>query len=599
MAEITYRANLSAVSIPLISEEFGRSIIVKQQDQNFVPTVVSKADQDKDIGIPQVYYAHNVMPTGYGYISVGFSNQIAALPSVTTFSQIFPFFSTLGEKAYLAINTDGALYTASTLGGYVWKPLANTFSKVSVAAGANVGDGYLHSAQVLSGSAAVTYTVTFTSATAFNVTVSGSPNTTGTVSTLCTTADGKTSFILVEGTIAFASGDTFTVATSAAQFTGAVTQATTAGITYLCISGQGVFSYDYTADTLYSVVPTGINVDTLLGISSAAGYLVAYSGDAVAWSSLIDAMDFVPSLVTGAGGGSVEGARGPLRKCVAIASGFLVFTAANAVAATTTNNARYPFIFKEIPNCGGLTDLTLCTEEAEGSSMYAYTTNGLQQVTATKATTIVPEITDFLGGQYFEDFDVSMQLFIRTKLSNAVKKRLEYISGRYLVISFGISTFTHAIIYDTALQRYGKIKIPHTSALQYGILDADSADTPKRQVAFLQADGAIKTLDFSAAALANDSVLILGKFQYVRSRMLQLQAVEVETVDPDADFTLYDLPSLDGKSYLAPIAGYLKAKIGGLASYSFRNTALNHSLVLGGGFRCNSVLLTFNVHGAR
>ena len=121
MSQVTIRANLSSVQIPLLTEEFGRSVIVRQQDLNYVPTVSSKADVDKDIGIPQVYYAHNVMPTNYGYRSVAYSNQIpAASPAVNTFSQIFNLLSSDGKKAFLAVNTDGSLYTCHADSGYVW-----------------------------------------------------------------------------------------------------------------------------------------------------------------------------------------------------------------------------------------------------------------------------------------------------------------------------------------------------------------------------------------------------------------------------------------------------------------------------------------------
>ena len=66
---------------------------MRQQDLNYVPTVTSKADIDKDIGIPQIYYAHNVMPTNYGYHSIAFSTQIPAVSGINTFSQCFPLVS--------------------------------------------------------------------------------------------------------------------------------------------------------------------------------------------------------------------------------------------------------------------------------------------------------------------------------------------------------------------------------------------------------------------------------------------------------------------------------------------------------------------------
>mgnify|MGYP000223358631 CR=1 FL=1 len=92
MAQIVIRANLSSVQIPLLTEEFGRSVIVRQQDLNYVPATASKADNDKDIGIPQVFYAHNVMPTYYGYRSLAYSLQIPAADS-TDFDQVFNFHS--------------------------------------------------------------------------------------------------------------------------------------------------------------------------------------------------------------------------------------------------------------------------------------------------------------------------------------------------------------------------------------------------------------------------------------------------------------------------------------------------------------------------
>lgn len=595
MADFTYRANLSAVQIPLLSGEFGRSIIVKQQDQNFIPTVVSKADQDKDIGIPQAYYGHNVMPTSYGYKSIGYSLQIPAL-GINTFKNIIPLLSSTGEKAYLAINSDGSLYYANQTVGYNWTYLTNTFSKVVVTAGTNTGDGQISNLTTLSGSAVITHIVTMTSATAFNVSSGGS----GTVGTLFTTTDGKTSFILSAGASAdFVSGDTFTIAITAATFTEDVTVATVAGVDYICVAKTGVFSWDFATNKLKTHILAGIDVNNLLGICVAGGYMICCSSDAVGWSSLIDPLDFIPSLITGAGGGSVEGAKGPIRKIASLATGFVVFTAKNAVSAVSQGNSRYPFLFREISNCGGLTDLTLCTEEAESTGLYAYTTYGLQQVTVSKAVTLLPEITDFLAGQQFEDFDSSTLSFQITRLNSPMQKRLEFVSGRYLVISYGISSLTHAVVFDTAIQRFGKLKIPHVAAFQYGFFDADSADTPKRQLAFLAASGEVKTVDFSVNSNATDSVLLLGKFQYLRTRHLLLCGVDIETVDKDVEFQVYDMPTLDGKNFLSPVAGYLRQPVDGIASYLFSVVGLNHSLLLKGNFRANTIILNFTVAGAR
>lgn len=596
MGAVTYRANLSSVKIPLISEEFGRSIILKQQDQNFVPTTVSKADMDKDIGVPQAVYAHNVMPTDYGYKSVGYSTQITGLP-VNTFFQAYYLESSTGQKVYVSTNSDGNIYYCSSSTNYSWVLSTNSPRSVSVSAGTgNTGTGNVTGLEAKAGATLKTYSISFTSATAFDITGEAS----GTVDTLWTSADGKVSFILLAGDTAFVSGDTFSITVSSSSFTGKdITKATVSGTSYLGVEGQGIYYYDFSTDSLTSVVATGISTADIKGVVNCGGYLLIYSSDTFAWSSLVSPTDFVPSLITGAGGGSVEGARGPIRKCVSVQGGILIFTAVNAVAATQSSNSRYPFNFREIANCGGLTDLSLCTDEAADASVYAFTTHGLQQITVQRALTLYPDVTDFLSGQYYESFDSDILEFNRIKLTSALKKRLEYVSGRYLVISYGDEDLQYALVFDTALQRYGKLKIQHKSAMQYGFLDADSADTPRRQLAFLADDGSVKTVDFTASNSATDSVILLGKYQFVRARTLQLQEVELETIDPDANCLVYDLPSMDGKTLNGKIAGYLSSNSGGSRKYNFHNTAMNHIIAVKGNFRLNSLLLTFNIHGNR
>jgi hypothetical protein len=569
---------------------------MKQQDQNFIPTTVSKADMDKDIGIPQAIYAHNVMPSASGYTSVGFSRQISSL-GLDTFKEVFPIISSSGEKAYLAFNTDGAVYFCDSSTNYQWSLLPADNVKFTVTAGTNTGNGFITALEADAGAAQVTYTITFTSATAFSVKIGAAANTTGTVGTPCTTADGKTSFTILAGDTAFVTNDSFTLVQAPVTFSGDITTATVQGITYFCLASSGIFAFDFAAHKLYTAYAVGLSPADTKGICAAGGYLIAYSTDAVAWSSLTDPLDFTPSLVTGAGGGQVEGAKGPIRKCVGMSSGFIVFTALNAVSAIAQNNSRYPFTFSEISGCGGLTDLTLATDEADTAALYAFTTYGIQQITLTKATTALPEVTDFLTAQYFEDFDSDTNTFNSQYLTSALKKRLDYVSGRYVILSYGINSLTHAIVYDTAMQRYGKLKFPIAAAFQYSLLDADNADTARRALAILSANGAVHTVDFTRAAQALDSVLLLGKFQLARSKFLQMNHVELEDIPETASFSLYLIPSLDGKTLESPVPGYLAVNSDGLRKYSFRSTALNFIVYCKGAFNLNSLLLNFSPTG--
>jgi hypothetical protein len=76
---VEIRGNLSSAYFPLVSQYHGRTVIVSGQDNNFNRQLYSSADNDKDIGIPQMYYGHNIMPTGTGFLSVGFEQRVPAV----------------------------------------------------------------------------------------------------------------------------------------------------------------------------------------------------------------------------------------------------------------------------------------------------------------------------------------------------------------------------------------------------------------------------------------------------------------------------------------------------------------------------------------
>jgi len=84
-----------------------------------------------------------------------------------------------------------------------------------------------------------------------------------------------------------------------------------------------------------------------------------------------------------------------------------------------------------------------------------------------KAQIVLPEITDFLAGKVFEDFDEVTKELSLTELTATMKKKTKFISSRYLIVSYGITEFTHALIYDIALERLGKLKIAHVDCFEY------------------------------------------------------------------------------------------------------------------------------------
>lgn len=512
MGNISYRGNLKTASFPLLSELHGRTVIVKQQDQNYIPGLAAKESIDSSFGVPQLYYAHNVVPTDAGYKSVGYTEYAAAV-----------FAETLQLSGAITIR-DGAgnsaiLVTSVTGNTYVMEAGSSSWAMPA-----------------------------------------GAP-----------TAPGKR-----------------------------VTAAFVSGVTYIWYENTGCYVYDFTLGSMSPVTLAGLTAADIIGVVGNSGYLIAYSADSVAWSSVLDATDFVPSLSTGAGGGQVEGLRGTVITVAEVFGGFLVFATGNAVAGVASGNSRYPYNFTQITGAGGITSHEHVAQDTGSGSVYAYTTSGVQTVTVRSAAVVFPELTDFLSGAVFEDFnEATNELETINAPGQQIQKRLVVIADRYLLVSYGVSSLTHALLYDLSYKQFGRLKIAHTDCFEFIAYPAGTTEIPKKSIGFLQATGAIKILDADISSATSNGVMILGKFQYVRSRMMQLQAVDFENVNQGDTFALYDMPSLDGKNLGTPIAGYPAAAVGKLRVYSFHNTALNHSILCKGAFNAVSIMLRFFTAGSR
>jgi hypothetical protein len=277
----------------------------------------------------------------------------------------------------------------------------------------------------------------------------------------------------------------------------------------------------------------------IIGITSSNGYLIAYSINQVLWSSLVNPLDFVPSLATGAGGGAVENVKGNIAAVVSIPEGIIVASNSNAVAGVFTANPRFPFQFTEIKASGGLLSTEYIAYDTNSGNIYAYTSNGLQLLSSQGAQFVFPDVTDFLAGQIFEDFDEDSLTFSVLELASALKKKLVLISSRYLVISYGITQLTHALIYDLGERRWGKIKLTHTDCFEYQLLDQAVSDIPKKSIAFVTSLGEVKTINVDQEAVNRVGVALFGKFQYVRDRFITINQCTIESIKSTFACDLY------------------------------------------------------------
>ena len=403
--------------------------------------------------------------------------------------------------------------------------------------------------------------------------------------------EGDTSWVVIP--------DTVPATTSLSFSSDSVTVATVNGVSYIFYSTIGAFVYNETTGVLDSTSLSGLLISEVLGLVASAGYLVAYTDLAIAWSSTLVPTDFVPSQVTGAGGGNVAGIAGSILFITSNTLGLLVHTVANTLAGTTTGNVQFPFKFREIEGSKGGISLDLIAYEANSAEQFVYSKAGLQSVNSQRAKTLLPEVTDFLAGRRFEDFNEVTKLYEITDLATTttMKKKIKLVASRYLVISYGLpsaSSFTHALVYDVVLQKLGKLKITHTDTFEY--IGAQS-EISKETVAFVLTTGEVKLLDFSATADTN-GVIILGKLQATRSKLLSLLGVEVENIETDATLSLDSQVSLDGKTSTL-VAGSLRYSAANIRAFDFRSIGLNHSLMFIGKFNLVTVIIRYSVTSRR
>lgn len=580
MAQITYRANLSAKSFPFISDNWGRTVIIPQYDNTFNRSIYSTEDSDKDVGIAQIYYAHNVMPGQQGFRSVGYTTILN--PSLgLTFKSIFVLKDSFGPKLYLGVTSTNTFYVNDGTIGNSW------ISKGVYPAGL-ITTAFVSGTQYIyiAGYGCIKYDF---------LTNAFSPVTlTGLDTSVILGITGAFGYLIAWSTPFGEAIGTLTLTIGSPVLVGLVVGDLHVGQS---ISGPGI-----PADSIVLSINPGVDVtiSNNATVNGANNITFAAQSSAIAWSSTIDPTDFVPSLITGAGGGAVESAQGAITLCVPNTLGFIAYTANNAIAAIYTNNARFPFSFKEILSSGGLSSPNLIGLDANSGNHYVYTSSGFQLVSTAQAQTVFPELTDFIAGKLFEDYDETTKTFSRVTLAATMVKRINVISDRYLIISYGQTSLTHAIVYDIAQKRFGKLKIPHVATTEYQLPSTSITETPKQSIGFLQADGTLKVVDFGAYGANSSGVIALGKYQLVRARLLSLDSIAVENVYNTTTFDCQVLSALDGKNTVNFVPTKLtEGSVGTQIIYGCRAMGLNHSLVFSGNFYIESLVLQFNIHGKR
>lgn len=542
MSQVSYSANLAADDFPLLSQLQSRTVIVGKNDQDYELEINSNQKLQKEKRFPQAYYIHNAMPSGQGYQSIGYIQKILNHPTATDFRGAFILRDTSENKS---------LYSPAGGKNYIWDRNFNEWRSINP-------------------------------------------------------------IMAVE--------------------TNLVTVAYLNGETYIFYEKIGCFKYNKTTQLFETVVLIGLVSANINGICAAQGFLLAWDDlNFIYRSQPGSPLNFTPDSALGSGAGIPEDIRGKIVVVLPIANGYIVYTTANMVAAVFQTNIRYPFNYKEISGSSGVVSPDHVSWQDNVGDHYAWTIAGLQKVNKSQAIAIFPEVTDFLTAKIFEDYNTIIDSFEVTKLTSQLNVQVTVVGSRYAVISYGVVSglFTHAIIYDLAFKRFGKVKIEHVDCFTYVVpnLSGDitwdmfadltwddlgdttwadlqtqlrTQETPKEIVGFLGTDGLVSIINFDLVQTGNIGVVVFGKYQYVRDRMLTLDSVDLENIDVGANFLLTHLVSIDGKSIAFKNNLYLKTSVDGLRSYNTirpQNTGKNHTLVGKGTFNLTSLEMKFHQDG--
>jgi hypothetical protein len=413
-------------------------------------------------------------------------------------------------------------------------------------------------------------------------------------------------------------------------FTGLlVTRAYVAGRTFICYERARIIEYNTGTglfDTIVLTLPVGLSMADIRGIGGASNYLLLFTDFAIYWCSPLDILDF-DDIDAGAGNQTPVDIKGQITALMPIAGGFIVYTARNAIGATFTNNAAAPFSFKEVQNAGGLASWEYVTPDADDTGHYIWSTHGLQFATLVKAVSIFPEVTDFLVGKVLEEWNTTTKEIEVVTTLNPFNVHLTFQCGRYLIISYGGGTtiYEGCLVYDTVLQRWGKLKIEHMDVFTYpyqsgvggytydtlpGTYDELVGDyaslalfflaivPAKTGIAFLLNTGEIKVVDLSFDQ-ENTGVAIFGHIAQRNDRQTTLIDVQIDGLKSTPTPEVSILPSENGKDRSVVSLETAQTADATYQRYQPRITAKNIDIAIEGCMVLSNVEIMVMLHGYR
>ena len=592
MALQPFKFPLADAAFPFVSTQNQRSVQIGQLDPaGHLPRNFSGAEECYDYNTAQILCVENAVPTSYGLRSVSYLPKIAAVTNLPeTFDRVWSLRDVM-EDVSLFAGAKGLNYVYVNegtgwddwrfpLAGYAYSPLSGTIGTIATGTGLNDPT-----------TAAVT--------TAY--------------------VDGKT--IICYSRMKATFGATLTDASLWAWPDDPIA---TPALTVIDSTGALATASFTPRSDIVANLPASF-VGAIDGCASVQGYLVLWSGLQVAWApfngTAFDFQSYANGEATGAGVQTPEDLDGPITACVRMPGGFIIFTARNAIAAIYSSaNFQQPWIFRQISGAGGVTNLDKVTQVESSASVYAYTSNGLQQITLNTGKSVFPSCTDFLGGHVIETYDFDLHELTRSEVTIEFDTKLRLVGNRFLCISYGTypGIYSFALIYDTVLDRWGKLRKKHVdifaSGISLGAVDitwgmlidvswddlsttawedmtvpAGTVTYPRQALSIMNVDGEVDLviMDNRSVDTPAQAVVVVGEIQLVRAKQIEFHQTEVEG---GINISAYIKPTYQDGSTLSafPLANTFSN--GDYKEFADLQEARSWKLQIEGSFNLNTII---------
>jgi len=540
MAQQHSRCNLSAARFPFVTALHGRTIILPQHDMNFQKSAIfAGADQDRDVGVPQVFYMHNCMPTEQGFQSVGFGTVIEpASPAVTDFDSAI----NLGDP-------DGNKFLFSPAAGknYVFDAPVASWASISSIYGVVQADVLVTHAFV----------------------------------------QGQT-YIFYEGRGCYEYNKT-TKAFDAVTLTGL----SITSIVGIVGSNGYLLAWDINGVLYWSSATNPLDFVPSLLTGASSGAITDLKGRVQIILPITNG--FIVYATENAVGGTFSGnIRFPFTlKEIPGAGGV---RSREHVSSESNLDEHYALTSAGLQQLSKTACKTLLAEASDfiTARVFEDYNSTTKLFTVTYLTGDLNVKLTVVGARYFViSYGVASTL-THAIIYDIVQKRwgkvkLEHVDCFEYTYPNLYGTVTYADLLAGGVT-YDDLLITSYADL-YSVVA--TASRPRRTLAFLQNTGEVKVLKFDLGQVDNDAVFLLGKFQFTRNHSCQLLGFEVECVDTGSNWAAYVLSSFDGKNFQSYATPTLKRNQGYLRKYQIRKTGTNHSLLFEGSFNLTSVLIEY------